>query len=226
LGRGLRANTTLEVIRLGQNLVGDSGASAFAGAMSGNMSLKILELTDCKIGCKSGESIKALAVSLILNTRIMTLQMAGNDLRNAGAKLLGCSLALNSCLLHLNLSRCKICDGGATGLASGLVDNTTLETLSLKYNRFGREGALALGTALGRNWKSNLSLDVHHANADLQGVVHQAKSDQIRREKLLAFGMGFYRRREGRDGWGKVEDGFLFREMDQDMLRLICEAYD
>lgn len=111
-------------------------------------------------------------------------------------------------------------------MASGLVVNTTLETLSLKYNRFGREGALALGTALGRNWKSNLSLDVHHANADLQGVVHQAKSDQIRREKLLAFGMGFYRRREGRDGWGKVEDGFLFREMDQDMLRLICEAYD
>lgn len=226
LGRGLWANTTLEVIRLGQNLVGDSGASAFAGELSGNMSLKILDLTDCKIECKSVDSITALAVSLIQSTGIMTLQMAGNDLRNAGAKRLGCSLALKSCLLHLNLSRCKICDGGATGLASGLVVNTTLETLSLKYNRFGREGALALGTALGRNWKSNLSLDVHHANADLQGVVHQAKSDQIRREKLLAFGMGFYRRREGRDGWGKVEDGFLFREMDPDMLRLICEAFD
>jgi Ran GTPase-activating protein (RanGAP) involved in mRNA processing and transport len=228
LGRGLRANTTLEVLRMGQNLVGSIGASAFVEAMGSNVSLKTLELTDCKIDCKIGDAIKALAVNLILNTKMMTLKMAGNDLRDAGARLLGCSLGSNSCLLHLDLSRCKICDGGATGLASGLVVNTTLETLGLKYNRFGSEGALALGTALGRNWKSNVRLDVRHADGDLQGVVHKAKSDQIRREKLQAFGMGLYRRRKGWNRQGKVEVGreeFLFRDMDPDIFRLICEAF-
>ncbi len=92
------------------------------------LDLSEMDLTNSDITC--------LCDALRNNTNLKTLNLAGNQISNAGAR----ALARNTTLTTLNLARNQITDSGAEVLAK----STTLTTLDLSCNLITDAGAKAL----------------------------------------------------------------------------------
>lgn len=61
---GIKENTTVLAIKLGNNKIGTTGATYIFGALTANKTLAFLEITHNKIGNKAGPSIlSAIKVS-------------------------------------------------------------------------------------------------------------------------------------------------------------------
>ncbi|XP_036928455.1 leucine-rich repeat-containing protein 74A isoform X2 [Acanthopagrus latus] len=119
---------------------------------------------------------KALAIALVSDMHINTLELADNHIQAEGAKYLMEMLRANFTIQHLNLSNNYLLSAGAECVAKILLDNISLKSmklsgngftdedakyfadalsvnmmlkhLDLSWNGFGNEGALAMGEAL------------------------------------------------------------------------------
>ncbi|XP_017945538.1 leucine-rich repeat-containing protein 74B isoform X2 [Xenopus tropicalis] len=134
------------------------------------------------------QATKALAVTLVTNTRIVTLDLSDNWLGGEGAaaiaemlkencyisgETLGTAIAENTGMLELNLSWNNFRGKGAAAIARGLGANIFLKAIDLSYNGFGNDGAAALGEALKVN---NVLEDINISNnrISVQGAVRFA----------------------------------------------------
>ena len=99
IGAGIATNTQLRVLNLGDNAVGDAGAISFANALSNSSSctLEVLLLRNNRIGV---QGCVALADSLMLNSKLLSLDLHGNP----GTQQRAGSLAFAVCQYRIDLS--------------------------------------------------------------------------------------------------------------------------
>ncbi|KAF9539906.1 hypothetical protein EC957_004873 [Mortierella hygrophila] len=97
----------------------------------------------------SGE-IRVLS-SILTNSRLATLDLRSNPIRENGAQALFEALKTNLTLTTLSLRANSIGDNGAQILAEALKNNSTLTNLDLGLNSIGDNGDQALSEALKTN---------------------------------------------------------------------------
>jgi hypothetical protein len=148
LAAALRYNTTLTVLDLYGNDIGDEGAQALAAALMNNATLTTLPLDGNNIG---DEGAQALAAALMNNATLTTLHLGENNIGDEGAQALATALTRNATLKALRLYENGIGHEGARALAAALTNNATLLSLNLRDNNIGEEGARALAAALDTN---------------------------------------------------------------------------
>lgn len=121
--------TTLKVLDISGNKIGDEGAEALAR----NFHLTSLTVTLCsRIGFVG-------VTALAKNTTLKELDLGGNHIGDGGAQ----ALAENTTLRTLGLQSCGL---SLLGIAV-LLKNTTLTSLSLGYNDLKNEGAILLASS-------------------------------------------------------------------------------
>ncbi|KAM7089862.1 leucine-rich repeat-containing protein 74B isoform 3-T4 [Ciconia maguari] len=131
---------------------------------------------------------KALALSLLVDTSILTLDLSDNWLQGEGAaaiaemlkencyisgEILGTAIAENIGLKELKISWNHFHSQGAAALAKGLGANTFLKVLDVSYNGFGNSGAAALGEALKANNVLE-ELNISNNRISVEGALHVA----------------------------------------------------
>uniref|UniRef100_A0A9L0J8F3 Leucine rich repeat containing 74A n=1 Tax=Equus asinus TaxID=9793 RepID=A0A9L0J8F3_EQUAS len=112
---------------------------------------------------------KAIAIALVSDYRIKSLDLSHNQFSDKGGEHLGQMLALNVGLQSLDLSWNHFYTRGAVALCNGLRTNVTLKKLDVSMNGFGNEGATALGDVLRLN-NSLAYLDVSGNDISNEGV--------------------------------------------------------
>ena len=135
--------STLEVLNLSDNKVGDAGAVNLANSFSFKCKLVGVNLSSSGIG---DAGATALARSLHRNYAMRKLDLHNNRISDAGTEALAKSLPLNT-LEELNLSSNSIGDAGAEALVK-FIFLGNLRELSLANNNIGDNSAVLLGKAL------------------------------------------------------------------------------
>lgn len=80
-----------------------------------------LSLRNCRISCKGAAGIgRSLGTAKAQNTKLLTLNLMGNDIADAGAEGLAGGLRMNRTLMSLTLTNNKIADKGAEKIAEAL----------------------------------------------------------------------------------------------------------
>ncbi|KAL9965620.1 hypothetical protein ACROYT_G029447 [Oculina patagonica] len=174
LAEALQNNTSLTGLNLCFNNIGDHGAAGLAEALQNNTSLTELYLSVNNIG---DHGATGLAEALQNNTSLTVLYLSYNNIGDHGAAGLAEALQNNTSLTVLYLSRNNIGDHGATGLAEALQNNTSLTVLHLSGNNIGDHGAAGLAEALQNN-TSLTELDLSGNNIGDHGAAGLAEALQ------------------------------------------------
>eukprot|EP00428_Durinskia_dybowskii_P040454 CAMPEP_0170261976 /NCGR_PEP_ID=MMETSP0116_2-20130129/30870_1 /TAXON_ID=400756 /ORGANISM="Durinskia baltica, Strain CSIRO CS-38" /LENGTH=732 /DNA_ID=CAMNT_0010513043 /DNA_START=1 /DNA_END=2199 /DNA_ORIENTATION=+ len=146
LGEAMCSNTSLRLLQLDHNLLGDASVEALALALRhADSSLQTLELDYNQIGDRGA---RALGVSLQVNSCLRELHLLNNFIGPIGAKKLAEALSLNTTLRSLSLAGNRVGDIGAQAFAAALRTNHDLAMLSLSNNGIGDKGACSLAEAI------------------------------------------------------------------------------
>ncbi|XP_067663744.1 leucine-rich repeat-containing protein 74A-like [Haliotis asinina] len=160
-------------------------------------------LPNCFLG---HTEVKALAIALVQNNTVHTLDLHGNEIGIAGLKYVVEMLQENRSIIDLNLSFTALRDGGAEIIANSLVRNTsivklnisgndfqendayfisemvqkskTLRELNLSHNCFRENGGVFIGKAIAVNG-SLKSLDLSWNHLRLKGAVAICQGLQV-----------------------------------------------
>jgi len=137
------SSTELEHFLLGNNVVGDAGASDIANMIRDPNApdLKTLYLAG---NAFSAEGATKIADALVMDTSVRALWLKRNPIGPKGAVALGEMLAQNSTLETLDLVNTGLGDKGIEALFDGLSENRTLRTLYLDANGLGPKSADAI----------------------------------------------------------------------------------
>ena len=93
-------NSSINILNISNNLIGDLGAKWIADMLFDNSNLKTLKLGYNEIG---DEGIKELANALKHNRTLLTLELNNNNFGRIGIIALATALKLNTTLLEINL---------------------------------------------------------------------------------------------------------------------------
>lgn len=140
-----RGNLRLEILDMSQNSLRDDGALHAAKLLeSATSTLRSVDLSECKIGPQGAAAISA---ALKVNTKLKTLVLARNKLREAGTQALCQGLASASCTITvLDVSGNSINKEGGDALAAIFMQNKSLESISIANNYISDSiPAIALG---------------------------------------------------------------------------------
>jgi ribonuclease inhibitor len=140
-----RGNQRLEILDISQNSLRDDGALHAAKLLESSCStLRSVDLSECKIGPQGAAAISA---ALKTNTKLKTLILARNKLREAGTQVLCQGLASPSCAVTvLDVSANSINKEGGDALAAVFMQNKSLESISIANNYISDSiPAIALG---------------------------------------------------------------------------------
>ena len=165
IANGLKKNSTLEQLHMGNNPWGSvyssssaSSAEALGDALLRNAGLKILGLHST---FRDARLLPAVFRGLKYNSALVELRMMHNifiDTTGSGScecasEALGEMLACNTHLRVLDLEGCTIEPVSFRAIFHGLMMNTSLEMLDIRGDMvgIGQEGAWALGEALVKN---------------------------------------------------------------------------
>ncbi|KAL9965538.1 hypothetical protein ACROYT_G029352 [Oculina patagonica] len=186
LAEVLKGNSSLTVLHLLSNNIGEHGANGLAEALKKNTSLTELHLSGNNIG---DHGATGLAEALKKNTSLTVLYLCGNNIGDHGAAGLAEALQTNTSLTELNLSHNTIGDHGANGLAEALQKNTSLTVLNLSDNNIGDHGAAGLAEALQNNTSLTV-LDLSDNNIGDEGAAGLAAALQENKSlrKLYLYG--------------------------------------
>jgi Ran GTPase-activating protein (RanGAP) involved in mRNA processing and transport len=156
LASTLCVNSSLRCLEIGQNPLGNAGASAIAFAAGGHPTLRGLFVNACEIGTSGCEALAQVRT-------LDVLDLGHNRFGDAGASMLaqalgpphspsephgGCGPRGPRGLCNLMLVSCGIEDKGAARLAERLIEDRTVSELALCRNRIGHDGIVALASAL------------------------------------------------------------------------------
>ncbi|XP_041359208.1 leucine-rich repeat-containing protein 74B-like [Gigantopelta aegis] len=98
-----------------------------------------IHLPNCFLGARE---VKAIAIALVHNNTVHTLDLHGNDLGPKGLTFIVEMLQENRTIIDLNLSGTSLREGGAEIIANGLVKNTSIVKLNISDNDFQENDAL------------------------------------------------------------------------------------
>jgi Ran GTPase-activating protein (RanGAP) involved in mRNA processing and transport len=146
---GMRSNTALQQLDLGECGLDDQGMSFLANALAiRNGSILELNLKGNEI---TSVGVRALVDDNVEAVKTLTeLNLSRNPLRSEGATILADALGCNAMpfLKRLDLDCCFIEDDGFVALVSALEQNTSLQILNLKRTDFGTRAFMALAESL------------------------------------------------------------------------------
>jgi hypothetical protein len=117
ISEALKTNSTLQVIDLEENEIGDKGATAFAKALKTNTSLQEINLNDNRIG---DEGAIAISEALKTNSTLRKINLGHNEIGVESAIAIAEALKTNSTLREIDLAGNKIGDKGAIIIAEAL----------------------------------------------------------------------------------------------------------
>ncbi|XP_078515289.1 NACHT, LRR and PYD domains-containing protein 12-like [Lissotriton helveticus] len=139
----LETNSSLTELDLNHNRLGDTGVKKlYEGLKHPNCKLQTLRLALCSI---KGSCCKDLASVLETNSSLTNLNLASNELRDAGVKKLCEGLKHPNCKLQtLGLVLCSLTDSCCEALASALETNSSLTELDLGGDKLGDTGVKKL----------------------------------------------------------------------------------
>jgi hypothetical protein len=100
LAKVIQTTTSITMLDLGCNRIGDENMKVITEALKINKSIKMLNLSSTFIG---NESAKALAEMLMTNSTITTLDLTANGIGDEGRKALAKTLASNTTITNLDL---------------------------------------------------------------------------------------------------------------------------
>ena len=154
LSDALKVNTTLQKICLHVNAIREDGAKSLAGALTVNKTLQEISLFNNKIG---DDGAKHLAEALVVNTALQTIHLAENNIGDEGAESLATSFIINKSLCSVYLGKNEITNKGAQKLADALKHNCTIGALSLWRNDVSSRMEDEIATILShsRRWVTN-----------------------------------------------------------------------
>ena len=138
-------NSTLTLLDLSNNCVGDDEACGLFDALQRCSGLVTLNLSN---NCLGEESAAVLASAAPKMLRLRELDLRGNMLRDNGAWLFGASLARCLRLRVLDLGANDIGDAGAWSLANYLTQDNSLTTLNMSSNCITSLGAQLIASLL------------------------------------------------------------------------------
>jgi Ran GTPase-activating protein (RanGAP) involved in mRNA processing and transport len=156
--------STLQVLDVSENNIGNTGAAALGRLMSTNpTALQELHTESCDM---TGAGVAALAQGLRQNTHLREWNLCQNSVDTKAAKVVANMLECNKSLTRLNLSGCSVSDESTTCLATALTHNETLQELALSFNRIGNVGVKALADMLPSTRLSTLALQFNLFDSD------------------------------------------------------------
>ncbi|XP_069465030.1 NACHT, LRR and PYD domains-containing protein 3-like [Ambystoma mexicanum] len=132
----LRASTSLRDLDLSQNQLGDSGVRELCeGLREQRCKIQKLKLSQCSL---TGSCCADLSSVLRINMSLTELNLACNDLQDAGVKELCEGLKQPECKIQkVWLDDCSLTGSCYADLASVLTTNATLTQLHLSWNKAG-----------------------------------------------------------------------------------------
>lgn len=169
------SQNNIKEIVITRSILGNVGAEYVAGLVTKHKSLEILHLSAASNKGKGriGASGAALiAISLILNKSVHTVNLNLNNIGDKGATCFAEALSVSG-IKKLSLDFNGIWSKGITNLAVGLEKNTTLTSLSLEGNFAGAIGAKAIGKMIKLN-NTLRNFDLSKNNIGGKGVCHLA----------------------------------------------------
>mmetsp|Transcript_57333 Transcript_57333/g.94811 ORF Transcript_57333/g.94811 Transcript_57333/m.94811 type:complete len:476 (+) Transcript_57333:135-1562(+) len=169
-----RAHSTVEILALQSNPLGDTGAALLGRALAQNRNLRTLGLQQCGIGALG---VRHLVKGMHSNESLTELWLLGNRCASDGAHSLAQFIAGgNGALIHLGIESNNIGPEGAQALCAALSRSSCrLRWLRLQHNPLGESGAAALAKALGTN-TSLTKLQLRECELGDAGVTQVATS--------------------------------------------------
>jgi hypothetical protein len=152
LAAALQANTTLITFDFDSSAFSPIGVKALADALTNNKETKITTLY-LHYNSLKDDGVKALANALETNETITTLNLIGNEIGPEGVKALADALTKNkrTKIATLNLGYNKIKTRGVLELTPVLKKNETITSLYLNNNEIENVGASLLAKVLETN---------------------------------------------------------------------------
>ncbi|CAF1345689.1 unnamed protein product, partial [Adineta ricciae] len=146
------ANKQCFELNLSGNRITPHGISILAHALRGNK--QTLTILNLAWNEIGDAGTKLLAKVLRNNMTLSTLDISRNEIGNMGIESLAEALKVNTTLTALDLSRNEIENAGISSLVKALERNTTLTTLNLSWNHIGPTG----GTSISELLLTNMTL--------------------------------------------------------------------
>ena len=138
----------LKHVVLSGNALEDSPTEMLADALTVNLQIRTLNLSNCKVGDNGAAKLAAM---LETNVILDSLDLSWNKFGPRAAEALKCALERTQ-LQHLDLSWNGLGDAGGSLVAEALCENAcSLRSLVLKGNQLGPQTCQALVGALSRN---------------------------------------------------------------------------
>lgn len=153
--------SSLSLLRLDGNPLGNSAGLELFHLLLENRTIKELGLASCKL---RSEAVARLAEGLARNNTLYRLNLAYNRFEDEGAIHLAAALRTNSALKCIDLSGNNIKNKGAGAFGQALIVNSRLEAVILRDNNVEDVGGKAL--ALG-SWRSRTLV---HLNLEMNSV--------------------------------------------------------
>ncbi|XP_034355471.1 ribonuclease inhibitor isoform X1 [Arvicanthis niloticus] len=143
------SKASLQELDLGSNKLGNAGIAALcSGLLLPSCRLRTLWLWECDV---TAEGCKDLCRVLRTKQSLKELSLAGNELKDEGARLLCESLLEPSCQLEsLWVKTCSLTAASCPYFCSVLTKNRSLLELQMSSNPLGDLGVLELCKALGQ----------------------------------------------------------------------------
>ncbi|XP_069049270.1 leucine-rich repeat-containing protein 74A [Lepisosteus oculatus] len=117
------------------------------------------------------QGAQALAIALVSNMTIITLELEDNCLFAEGTKYLAEMIKGSCTIQNLNLSNNHLKSAGAIYMSKMLLDNISLRTIKLSGNEFREEDAKCFTDALSNNYRVK-ELDLSHNEFSEKGGEH------------------------------------------------------
>ncbi|XP_067935060.1 leucine-rich repeat-containing protein 74B-like [Watersipora subatra] len=127
-----------------------------------------LKLRHHQLGSKS---VKPIAISLVSNAKILSLDLTDNSLGCRGAHVLCDMLRENCFITHLNLSENHLGETSAEMLSDIIQITTSLTHVTLSHNDFNDRAAVFFAEAISNTTKIEYLNLSHNKFAEMSGVV-------------------------------------------------------
>ena len=123
-----------------------------------------------------------LAEEIRQSPQLAEVDVAGNNLRNAGTKVLCSGLASSHSVMSLDIGRNAMGNEGAIALSEAIKSSCPLQFVNCEWNLLEDEGLTALASAV--RYSDLIALDVHGNSFGSEGLAHLGTA--VRRSSALS----------------------------------------
>ena len=174
----LKTNTSLQYLKIGDNILSDLTAEHIAAGLVHNHSLKELDISHNNITSVGATSVFRALVS---NTTLESLNMSENKLQSTPNSMAD-MLSHNSTLTKLNVSHCRLTPQSCVSMFKTLKHSSSLKKLDISVTTFDQAASEALADMLSCN-QSLTELDIigcdYQPKALARGLLHNTTLTKV-----------------------------------------------